>query len=351
VPVAILGLLALLLLFPSSILDGIVQESTAALRNAPADLVVYTRQANGVMARSRIEPDVRARIDAVPGTARVATFDVFPFSATAQGVAGPLGLALTASNEALGGRAPGPGEAIADRSLHDRLGINEGTQILLGPVKVPVTVVGFSSGSNLFFASGMVVHKSTWLAAFGRNESDPGAAAAAENAASQAVLITLDKGADPKQVAAAVDEATGGVTQTMTRDGAVRSMPGIEQQEATFGYMRAITLTVALVVVALFLSFMTLERAPLYAAMKAIGASSRQLYVALVAQVLLITAAAVTSAALITFALTRIPADMPTVMKPGRVFETTTALAVTAVVGSGLSLRRVVNVDPADAIG
>jgi putative ABC transport system permease protein len=356
VPVAILGLLALLLLYPSSILDGIVAETTSGMRNAPADLILYSKQANGVMARSEIDAATRARVDAVPGTTKVATFEVLPFGATIEGRAEPLGLALTASNQALGSaKAPAPGEGVADVSLRTRQGLTEGTKLLVGPYQVPITVVGFTSGTNLFFAGGMVVHPLTWLVALSGTklapEAVPAAATAANDGASQALLITVDKGIDPREVSTAVDRATEGKTQTFTRDAAVQAMPGIEQQENTFGYMRAITLIVALVVVALFLSFMTLERAPLYAALKAIGAASQQLYVALVAQVLLITAAAVAGAAFITFALTRLPTQLPTVMQPGRLVQATVALGTVAVLGSALSLRRVVNVDPADAIG
>lgn len=351
VPVSILGLLALLLLYPSSILDGIVLEMTAAMRNAPADLVVYTRAANGLMARSNIKPDVREKVDAVPGTAKVATFDVMVYSGVAEGVKDPLGFALTASNEALGERSPEPGEAIADMSLRDRMGIHEGTRIEVGPGKVPVTVVGFTSGSNLFFASGLIVAKATMLQVLAPTQKPEAIQAVLAGIGSQALLVTVDEGIEPARVAAAIDQATNGATQTMTRDTAVRRMPGIAEQETTFGYMRAITLIVALVVVALFLSFMTLERTPLYAALKAIGASSRQLYLAVLAQVLVMTLAAVTMASLITFTLTRLPTQLTTVMLPHRVIETTSALAFTAVVGSALSLRRVVSVDPADAIG
>jgi putative ABC transport system permease protein len=152
-------------------------------------------------------------------------------------------------------------------------------------------------------------------------------------------------------VADAIDQATGGTTQTLTRAEAVRAMPGVEQQESTFGYIRLVTLTVALVVVGLFLSFMTLERAPLYAVLKAIGASSRQLFVVLIVQVVMITLIAVAAAAAVTWGLTQIPFELPTLMRPERLVETTAALTATAVIGSTLSLRRVVRVDPADAIG
>jgi putative ABC transport system permease protein len=348
VPVAILALLALLLLYPSSILDGLVMESTAGLRNAPTDLVVYSQVANGVIARSRIEKDVRQKVAAVPGVAQAATYDVLAFSGTMEGRAEPVGLALTASSESLGVKEPGPGEAIADSNMKTRLGAKEGTKVLVGPFNLPVTIVGFANGSNLFFANGFVVSKATWLKAFANVDFTP---EQVDAIGSQVLFVTLQDGASPTEVAAAIDEATAGATMTMTRDLAIHNLPGIAQQEQVFGYMRFITLAVALVVVALFLSFMTLERAPLYAALKAIGAASRQLFGALVFQVLLVTVLAVTAAALITFALTRAPSAIPTIMLPQRVVETTIALAVTAVLGSGLSLRRVINVDPADAIG
>jgi putative ABC transport system permease protein len=349
VPVGILGLLALLLLYPSSILDGIVQETTAGVRNAPADLIVYTYEANAVPIRSRIEPALRDAVDDVPGTRHVSTFDVVLFSGTSNVVLEPLNLALIASDAAFGDHVPAPGEAIVEDSLHDRLGLRKGDQLVVGPWAVPIKVAGFASGTNLFFNNGVVVNKSTWLTFFGADAR--AAETAAPAAPSQALLVTVDDGRDPVDVAGAIDRATGGTTQTMTLEVAVASMPGIKEQDAIFGYMRLITLAVALVVVALFLSFTTLERAPLYAALKAIGASSRQLYLALVVQVLLITAAAVSSAVLTTFLLTRLPTHLPTALGAHRVFEATVALALTALVGSGLSLRRVVRVDPADAIG
>jgi putative ABC transport system permease protein len=351
VPVSILALLALLLLYPSSILDGILIETSAGVRNAPADLIVYSRQANGVLPRSSIEPAMRDRIAGVPGVGSVAPFDVAVLTGLAQGVAQPLGFALTTSGSPPGGRAPAPGEAFADDSLRERSGLREGARIELGPGRTPVTVVGFVSGTNLWFANGLHVHKSTWISAQNPVPVDPAVLAGAESAASQVLLVSVAPGASESTVATAVDEATGGQTQTMTRQRAIDTMPGNREQETMFGFLRAVTIVVALVVVALFLSFMTLERAPMYAALKAIGASSRQLFGAVVLQVVLITALAIALAALFTYSLTRLPADVPTVMRAGRVIETTSALFITAVVGSCLSLRRVVRVDAKSALG
>jgi putative ABC transport system permease protein len=352
VPMAILALLALLLLFPSSILDGIVREVTAGIRTAPADLIVYSSKANGVMLLSQVPPALRSKIDEVPGTATVATFDVKVQPAVIEGETESVSVAVSSSTDPLRTDVPGPNEGIADESLRTFAGWTEGITVLVGPYKRPVKIIGFASGTNLFFANGLIVDRVTsLLIVLPRDaavQANPDVAAAL---ASQALLVNVEPGADPKQVAGAIDQATDGATISMTRDVAINTMPGVEQQAITFGYMRGITLLVALVVVALFLSFMTLERAPLYAAMKAIGASSRQLFGAVVLQVVLITAVAITGAALLTYALTRLPSPMPTVMLPNRIIETTMALGITALVGACLSLRRVMRVDAKDALG
>lgn len=361
VPVGTLLLLALLLLYPSAILDGVVQDGTAALRNAPADLIVYAHDANGVILRSQITPGTRRDVASVDGIESVATFDVMLLTGRVfEDNAEPLGFAVIASDREIGDAVPAIGEALADSSLKGKGGLGLGSKVMIGPFHHAVTVTGFTSGTNLLFSGGLVVNKSTWLAALGDN----GGAAAGEElanapderarmaaAGSQALLVTLADGADASEVAAAIDKKTGGDTDTMTRSAAVKAMPGVSQQEATFGYIRMVTFTVALVVVGLFLSFLTLERAPLYAAMKAIGASSSQLSFGMVMQVLWITDVALYAAILATWLLTKLPIELPTELRMARIMETGFALRTAALVGASLSLRRVMRIDPADAIG
>lgn len=352
VPMGTLLLLALLLLYPSAILDGVVRDGTAAMRNAQADLIVYARDANGVILRSQVEPTTRATVAGVSGVDKVSTFDVALFTGTVSGRDEPVGFAVLTSDQKIGPEIPAPGEAYVDSTLRERAGIEEGSDIVLGPFRLPVKVVGFTHGTNLLFNGGMVVDKATWLAAFGQPPAaEEGGSTSVADAASQALLVNVESGADLGDVAAAIDRSTESETETLTRAAAVRAIPGVEQQESTFGYIRIVTLGVALLVVGLFLSFVTLERAPLYAVMKALGASSWQLFFALLTQVLVITDLAVNAAALVTWGLTKLPLDLPTEMRMVRFVETAVALRTAAVVGSALSLRRVMRIAPADAIG
>jgi putative ABC transport system permease protein len=389
VPTGILLLLALLLLYPSAILDGILKYSTAAVRHAPADLIVYSREANGVQLRSRVDSDVRRRVQEVPGVAWVTTFDATVFTGRVEGreATESIGLALLSSEQPLGPIVPGPGEALVSTSLRGVQGVEEGAELLVGPFRVPVRVVGFTSDIDLWLLGGVVVDKTTWLEALGQPSSGmltegqegPGEAAEGEGSgagdreregegaaalppgstptepasttASQALFVKVEQGWDPEEVAAVVDQATEGLTQTYTREGAVQAMPGVREQATIFGYIRLVTLLVALVVVGLFLSFLTLERTPLYAVLKAVGASSRQLFTGVVSQAVIITLVAVLAAVVATWGLTFVPLGLPTTMRVERVVETLAALGFTAVAGSIVALRRVVRIDPASAIG
>lgn len=355
VPAGILVLLALLLLYPSAILDGLNDNTTGALRTAPADLVVYAENAKSSLLRSRIDSQVRGQVETADGVAEVSSFDVVLLGALQEGGGEAIGLTVMTSERPIGPELPESGQAYVDASLRETAGVKEGDTLLVGPLSVPVEVVGFTHDTNLFFQAGMVVSQNTWRQAVGSDESsavvEASVGSEAQETPHQALFLSVEPGADAQAVADAVDEATEGATNTITPTQAAASLPGMSQQATTFGYIRAVTLGVALVVVGLFLSFVTLERAPLYAVLKALGMSSRQLFTGVVTQVLLMTFAAAAIALAVTWGLTHVPLEVPTTMRPARFVETLVALGVTSVVGSVLSLRRVVRVDPASAIG
>jgi putative ABC transport system permease protein len=171
VPTGILLLIALLLLYPGTILDGIIKYGTAAIEHAPADLIVYSRDSNGVQLRSRIEPDVRSQVQDVQGVTWVATFDAAVFTGRVEGrsESESLGLAVMTSDQPLGPVFPQPGEALVDATIRGQKGIEEGATLLLGPFRVPVTIVGFTSNTDLWLLGGVVVDKGTWLEAFGQS--------------------------------------------------------------------------------------------------------------------------------------------------------------------------------------
>ena len=63
----ILTLITVLLVFLGGLLDGLVAGSTNALAAQPGELMVFSADAQDTLARSRITPEQRARVDAVDG--------------------------------------------------------------------------------------------------------------------------------------------------------------------------------------------------------------------------------------------------------------------------------------------
>jgi putative ABC transport system permease protein len=169
----------------------------------------------------------------------------------------------------------------------------------------------------------------------------------------QALVVRAADGADVAGLAAAIDAASSGATESLTITQAVDAIPGVEQQRSTFNQIIGVTIAIAVVVVALFFALLTVERLGLYGVLKAIGARSRTLFAGLVVQAVAVTTAAVVIAggcALLLDAL--IPAgSIPLDISWRRIASSAVLLLVAAIVGCAFSLRRVLRVDPAAAIG
>ena len=91
----ILTLVAVLVMFLGGLLDGLVRGSTGALRAQDADVIVYSDAARSTFARSRIDADSRAAVEAVPGVARTGGIGIVQLGARVPGN-GPRDLAATA---------------------------------------------------------------------------------------------------------------------------------------------------------------------------------------------------------------------------------------------------------------
>jgi putative ABC transport system permease protein len=169
--------------------------------------------------------------------------------------------------------------------------------------------------------------------------------------ASQAVLVTPDHGVDPAALVATIDAQVESVT-ALTKQDAILGLPGVKDQRSIFTAIITVTFVVAGLVVALFFALLTLERAALFGMLKAIGASSRTLAAGLSLQAVLIAIGAFVVGGLITLALAAgIPAAIPLDLEFRRALITVLGLIVTALIGSAISFRRLVRIDPATAVG
>jgi putative ABC transport system permease protein len=347
----ILLLLALLLMFLGGLIDGLIGNSTGAVRAQRADLVVFSSDAKNSFLRSRVDPDLRARIEAVRGVEKAGGIGIIQLGARVPGK-GPRDLADTAlfgyelAPKGVPESPPPLGEVYADDIVRAN-GITQGMTIELGAYRSPVTVIGFVSDTNYLGQGALWGSAETWRKVAGDNQS------VQQLGEGSFQSLVVQTSGSVSQVRDAIDAATQGATATLTVVDAANAIPGVKEQRATFNQIIGVTGVIALVVVALFFALLTVERAALYGVLKAIGAGSSTLFAGVVVQAVIVTLIAAIGAALLSFALDALipPGSIPFEISMSRVISSTLFLLFAAVVGCAFSLRRVLRIEPASAIG
>jgi len=345
--VGVLTLLTTLLVILGGLLDGLFLGSTGAIRAQQADVIAFSAAARDSFLRSRIAPPLRARVEAAPGVRETGGLGVTLVGARIPGRDALSDAAVIGYELAPRGvpAVPPPGEGWADRRLEVD-GARQGQTLLLGPRRVPVRVKGFVEDTSYLLQGSIWVAPETWRQV--QNASRPDAAVGPGVFQSLAVRGS----GTPAELASSIESATGAAVSALTRDEAVFSLPGTREQKRTFNGIIGATLLVAVLVVSLFFVLLTLERIGLYGVLKAIGASSTQLFAGVVLQAVAVTAVALILGIAVAAGLDRlIPPDVPLQIQAGRVMLTAGLMLAAAVVGSVVSLRRVVRIDPASAIG
>jgi putative ABC transport system permease protein len=340
-----LTLIVILLLLLGGLLDGLFNASTGAYRAQTAELIVYSADSRDSLLRSRIDPGTEDAIRDVPGVRGVSGMGAVLIAGRVVG--GPTADLAVIGYEAPNLRVPAPpapGRAYADATLEDA-GVALGDTIAVGPSRVPVEVVGWVEDTRYLAQGALWVEPGTWHEVLVTSRPD---AALEEDTFQVALVETADTA---EAVAGRIRERVPG-TSPLTIDEAVFSLPGVEAQDDTFAQIIGVTFVVAGLVVALFFALVVLERIGLLGMLKAVGASTRQLAVGLVTQAVLVALGAFVLGGAISLALVAIvPAEVPVELEAGRAIITGVGVLATALIGSAVSFRRIVRIDPASAVG
>ncbi len=345
----ILTLIAVLLMFLGGLLDGLIRSSTGAVRAQDADAIVYSEDSQGSFQRSRIEPDVRTSIEALDGVDEVGGLGVVQLGARVPGN-GPRDLA----NVGVWGyelapdgvpAPPAPGEAWADEVLKAD-GVEIGDELLVGPSRSPLVVIGWVDDTSFNGQGGLWTEVDTWRQVLAENRPD----AVLAEGVFQALVV---RSSDGDAVVGLINADVGEEVQALTIPDAIDAIPGVTEQQATFNQILGVTVIIALVVISLFFALLTVERTGLYGVLKAIGARSRTIFLGLVTQAVLLTLVAAFVAGVVVIVLDLLipPGSIPLFISPGRILTSTVLLLIAAIIGSAFSLRRVLRIDPASALG
>lgn len=345
----ILTLIAVLLMFLGGLLDGLIRSATGAVRSQQADAIVYSESSEASFARSRIEPELRADIEDLPEVDETGGLGVVQLGARVPGN-GPRDLA----NVAVWGyelppksvpAPPGRGEAWADEVLQSD-GVELGDELLIGPSRTPLVVVGWVDDTSYNGQGSLWANVDTWRQVLVENRPD----AVLAEGVFQALVVRGDETVD---VVAAINDSFSADVEALSIDDAVNAIPGVTEQQTTFNQILGVTVVIALVVIALFFALLTVERTGLYGVLKAIGARSPTLIAGLTLQAVVLTlvAATIAGVGVVVLDLLIPPGSIPLYVSPGRILTSVILLLIAAVIGSGFSLRRILRIDPASALG
>jgi putative ABC transport system permease protein len=350
VATTILSLIAILLMFLGGLLDGLIGTATGSYRAQRGDLIVYSAQAQDSLAQSRIDAALRGTVKTAAGGARVGGLGSVTLGARLDGRGARDLVSVTVYGYELAPRglpdAPPPGQAYADESLQAE-GITSGDTVAVGAERTPIKIIGFVDARENSSSGALWTSLDTWRATLAANL--PG-----QRLGGQIVqALVIDVEGDASSLPAIIDRATDEQTRTLTIDQAIDAIPGVSAQRTTFNQILAVTVGIAIVVVALFFALLTVERTGLYGVLKALGAGSRTLFAGVVLQALLVAlmASAVGVAATLTFDALIPAGSIPFLIGPVRLVGSVIVLLLAAIVGCVFSLRRVLRVDPATAIG
>lgn len=352
----ILTLIASLLMLLGGLLDGLLAGATSAVLAQRGELVVYSSTAEDSFARSRITADTAEQVAGTEGVDEVGGLGVAQLGARVPGLGERDLVDVVLFGYELPPKGvpepPAAGEVFADATLRAQ-GIEQGMTIELGQARTPVTVVGFVDDLQYSGQGTLWADAATWREALNANR--PGAGVG--DGTFQSLVVRTDPGADPAVVAAAIDKATTvdgtATTSTLTRVDAANAIGGVEQQRSTFNQIIGVTVVIAIVVVALFFALLTVERTAMYGVLKAIGARSRTLFGGVLLQAVIVTliASCIGGGLAMALDLAVPPGSIPFTLTPARVVTSVVLLLVASVIGCAFSLRRVLKIDPAAAIG
>lgn len=345
-----LAVLVFLLLFLNTISATLLGFLTGAVQHNSADVLVYNVASKRNLQASRLDPSVVEKVRAVPGVAAAGPIGQTTLSANVGRGLSDLSLFGYEPGQPGGparivsGRAPGPGEALVDRSDEPN-GFRIGATIVVEPTGQTLRIVGYTEGSRFNAAPTAYTPMGTYRAIV--TAANPRAPFVPDTL----VGVEADPGTSTSSVAAAIDAAVPGV-EALPRAEAVASIPGVSSITASFDLIVGITFVIVAVVTGFFFLILTVQKLRVFAGLRALGATSRYLVASVLTQVAAVVVAGVAAAtAMLAGAAAVSSPAFPLAVNTRLVLLSALAVLGSSVAASVLAVRRVARVDPLVAVG
>lgn len=346
----------------AGIYEGALDDALRLPRATGAELWVVQPRTKGPFAEpSRIPRDTRELVRRMPGVAAAGAVTFQTVQATAGGK--PLRLFIQGYEP---GRPGGPPTVIAGHGItksHYQMvadassGLKVGEQVPLGPYHDPYTVVGLTR--SMVTSSGDPVAWLTLLDAQSLQFKVPPPLQRREKAAGRNPLVTADINAVLVRLVPGVSAAA--VARDIDRWKHLSAVPErqeesyltvfvIQKMQKQLGMFMGILLVVSAVILALIIYTLTMDKLRSIATLKLVGAPDRTIIALIVEQALILGIGGFAIGVALT-ALFKGYFPRRVLMLPGDLAALLAVVVIVCLLGSALSVRAAVKVDPARALG
>jgi putative ABC transport system permease protein len=345
------ALLLFLIVFQQTLRNGLITSFVGAIRHQSAPVLVYSTDARRTLQSSAIPPELEARVRDVDGAAAVARLGQGTYSVRADGdvtsaaIIGYERRRLGAPQELVAGRYPrATGEVVANVTDASN-GFDLGDVVRVLPAGLELRVVGQAEDTNLQASPTLFTTYDTWLRTVSASNPD------ARTPPPSALGVAPTRGTDPSVVVRRINSISTDL-EALTRADAASEAPSVRAVSRSFLLIFLLYGLVVPLVVGLFFLILTLQKARTLTLLRAIGARSRTLVRALVLQVLIVVGLGAALAVLVYLPLSqqRI-GSIPLRFDVGAVVGWTAGVLVLALASTWFSVRRVLRLEPADALG
>lgn len=361
-----IGLVVSLTMVTSAMSEGLITGMSSAKSELDADALVFQRDTYPTIERSVLSAADLKRISGADGVAD--SYGVGHAFATVGSAEEPFDVRVFGLGDRLaqlpiveGTADIGPGQTIADASAALE-GVEIGDTITLTPTDIKLEVVGFTEGRRYVMVPTLWVDLGTWESVYvasmlGQAEDAGTADSTAETTSRMAAQFAGGASVaaielEPGTTLADMKDALGDAYSLADPETAARAGNGMPEMILAVAGIQIVSIVIGALLVGVFFYITTLHKTSQIAAVKAIGASNARLYRDLMIQITVLVAVATVIGTGLALGM---GAGMPPMMAfdpdPGRWAIAIAAIFGTAYIGSLFSLRSILKVDPATALG
>lgn len=350
----IMLLVSFLVLFVTGLARGLAYANISALENMPANYFVVQSDADHTFRRSQLGEPELAAARVVAGEAKATPLGVQTSTITAADadvkaditffaidMAGMLAPEVT---EGAGITNEVQGSAVVDSKLEES-GVTIGSTISDQATGMSWTVSGFVKDSSYSHTPVVYINQLDWQA-MKQGAVQGGSSDSTGNAPYNVIALKVSS-AQASEIAGQQQ-----AVEVITQKQAISSVPGYAAEQNSLLMMIAFLFIIAAVVLAVFFYVITIQKTSQFGILKAMGTKMSYLAWSVVGQVLILSVASLALSLLLTFGMNMgLPDAMPFKLDGQTMILTSLLFIGMSLLGSLISVARVVKVDALEAIG